>query len=466
MARSVFIILCVLVAVACRTSQDRTIGIHIKGISADEAFVFETADSVYNVMLDSMGAAKIVLARDAKAGYAVLAGGGMRMSVYVEPGKNFDVMLEVNGKEAIAEFSGEGARKNEYLNSKIFTAFQPDFSLEESAFIDSLGKQVDRYWANLDSLKFNEPFAGIERQRLDYAVFSALTSYPSYHQRYVDADSFSLSSEYYSCLRSRIKEDETLLGVEEYRNALADFVTICSTKELQHADDLQVLRSRLDFVNRYMGNSAVSSFLVDRFATEYIAEKGIDHLNEISRTYDAKVSDPALKVKFDALCAKWQRISAGQQVPGFSFPDIDGNEISQKDLSGKYVLITIWASWCPSCKKELAALRELEKQFAGKNIVFAGISCDPDKAAWEQMMRDNAPGGIQLYMGEDRDYLSVFMVRSIPRFVLIDKEGKIVSSDVAGPSTSGTLEMLNALEGINPEVEEQETEAGLISGTR
>ena len=53
----------------------------------------------------------------------------------------------------------------------------------------------------------------------------------------------------------------------------------------------------------------------------------------------------------------------------------------------------------------------------GKKIVFVSISCDKDKAAWEKMVKEQGLGGVQLHNGGDREFMTAFGIRGIPRFV-------------------------------------------------
>ena len=84
----------------------------------------------------------------------------------------------------------------------------------------------------------------------------------------------------------------------------------------------------------------------------------------------------------------------------------------------------------------------------GKNIVFVSISCDKDKAAWEKMVKEQGLGGIQLHNGGDREFMKAYNITGIPRFILLDKEGKIVNPKMTRPSNPETEKTLNALKGI------------------
>lgn len=143
-----------------------------------------------------------------------------------------------------------------------------------------------------------------------------------------------------------------------------------------------------------------------------------------------------------------KELKEGDQAPTFKYLDINGKEVSLSDLKGKYVYIDIWATWCGPCTGELPHLKELEKKMHGKKIVFVSISCDKDKAAWEKMVKEKGLEGVQLHNGGDRAFMDAFGIRGIPRFILLDKEGKIVNPNMTRPSNPETEKTLKALKGI------------------
>ena len=148
-----------------------------------------------------------------------------------------------------------------------------------------------------------------------------------------------------------------------------------------------------------------------------------------------------------------KELKEGDQAPTFKYLDINGKEVALSDLKGKYVYIDVWATWCGPCQyvkvfKTQIILKELEKKMHGKKIVFVSISCDKDKAAWEKMVKEQGLGGVQLHNGGDREFMTAFGIRGIPRFILLDKEGKIVNPNMTRPSNPETEKTLKALKGI------------------
>jgi len=152
-----------------------------------------------------------------------------------------------------------------------------------------------------------------------------------------------------------------------------------------------------------------------------------------------------MKSKFDAYCARALKTAPGQPAPDFSFPDMDGNMVSLEDLRGKYVYIDIWATYCSPCRAEIPYLQKLEEKLKDKNIYFVSISVDTNKKTWENMVKKDQLGGIQLHCGKNPKFMDDYDIPGIPRFILIDPEGRFCGARVGHPSTPGWGEYLAEL---------------------
>ncbi|MDY7396763.1 TlpA disulfide reductase family protein [Aureibaculum sp. 2210JD6-5] len=137
----------------------------------------------------------------------------------------------------------------------------------------------------------------------------------------------------------------------------------------------------------------------------------------------------------------------GKTSPEFvNFENNAGGFTSLSDLKGKYVYIDVWATWCAPCKKEIPFLKELEKSYHDKNIEFVSISVDQEKDhdKWKQMIVDQELGGIQLFANKswNSSFIKDYRINGIPRFILIDSEGNIVSSEAPRPSLKKDIQEL------------------------
>ena len=66
------------------------------------------------------------------------------------------------------------------------------------------------------------------------------------------------------------------------------------------------------------------------------------------------------------------------------------------------------------------------------------------KEAWKTMVEEEGLKGIQLFADNcfDSAFADAYQVSSIPRFVLIDKEGKVVNPDAPRPSDTEEINQL------------------------
>src|SRR5205085_4139770 len=107
------------------------------------------------------------------------------------------------------------------------------------------------------------------------------------------------------------------------------------------------------------------------------------------------------------------------------------------DLKGKLVLVDVWATWCAPCKKEIPFLKELEKEMHDKNITFVSLSVDEkkDEQKWQNMIKDMQLTGLQLFAGSyENNVTAMYEIETIPRFMLFDREGKIITVNAPRPS--------------------------------
>ena len=120
-----------------------------------------------------------------------------------------------------------------------------------------------------------------------------------------------------------------------------------------------------------------------------------------------------------------------------------GNEsgISEKYIlekfKGKLVFVDFWASWCVPCRREMPAMRELKRQYLGKDIVFITISIDKDLLAWQKAHNSEKLSDESSYIMNNQDSVFIFMNRKIdliPRYFLLNKDGSIISDNAPGPA--------------------------------
>lgn len=246
--------------------------------------------------------------------------------------------------------------------------------------------------------------------------------------------------EYYNRILSEEKftNDEVLQFPDGYRmlSAYASFYIRQHPAEIKGTGDLveNMLRAVQD--DRLKGELVMNTF--SRSLKSYDA-----FLNMQDR-FGRYLVTPSLKARADALGAKVYDTKPGAVAADFTYPDVTGKEVSLSDFKGKVVVVDVWATWCGPCRQELPSLKKLEKEMHGKDVVFMGVSVDEekDKQKWLDFVKKEQLQGVQLFASGWSKIAKDYQIKAIPRFMVFDKEGKIVSVDAPRPSNPALKEMI------------------------
>ncbi len=140
-------------------------------------------------------------------------------------------------------------------------------------------------------------------------------------------------------------------------------------------------------------------------------------------------------------------ISVGGKAPGFSGRQPNGDVISLADVlkeKGEYTLVEFWASWCPDCQREMPHLVKVYEKYHDKGFKILGVSIDKDKAEWEAGIKDMhlTWQHISNLKGWEDPIAAMYKVTSIPSNFLLDKDGKIIASNLKAEDLAKKLEEL------------------------
>ena len=115
----------------------------------------------------------------------------------------------------------------------------------------------------------------------------------------------------------------------------------------------------------------------------------------------------------------WAKSVIGQKAPAI---EVEGWVTEPGDLTGKYVLIDIWATWCGPCRKGIPELNEWQEKFEDK-LVIIGISNEP-----EEKVAPYAKEHIKYANGFDTQsrVKNELKVTGIPHIILINPEGIVI----------------------------------------
>lgn len=267
---------------------------------------------------------------------------------------------------------------------------------------------------------------------------------PLYHPLYGKDENYIPTRAYYDKLETLAPVSADLLALKEYKAFLPDAINALSNKGKTIASSST--EQCVKYIDATIKDEKVAEFLMDEFVYNFVDNNGLDEADGLIALFRKHVKDAKSVNNFNALCAKWEKLRSGNpSAAAFSYPDINGKTVSIADLKGKYIYIDVWATWCGPYRGELPALKELEEKYAGKDIHFVSLSCDKNKKAWENMVKKDNLKGIQLHMGTDKTFMDAYLINGIPHFILLNREGNIISANMTRPSDPQTVEKFNQL---------------------
>lgn len=115
-----------------------------------------------------------------------------------------------------------------------------------------------------------------------------------------------------------------------------------------------------------------------------------------------------------------------------SILDLEGQQTTVKEIfeshKGKVILLDIWASWCPDCIKGLPELREIQAKYPDVVYLFFSLDRVGKEEVWKSTIEKFKIEGEHYWFNTEwkNDFTNFLELNWVPRYVLIDQEGKIV----------------------------------------
>jgi len=371
------------------------------------------------------------------------------MPIYFSKGSNISLTADDSNFNKTIQYSGEGRIENEYLaKKKIITSQVSDEDLYKLNEIDFLNK-VNEITVSISDLYDKTNFSNSyfkEKEALNFHFLEQkyFLFYRRIHGYFAQLKDFKVSDKFPKFDKKiDLDNDADFLFSNEYQKMAT----------LKFLNNIKVDGTNIDFITAKVTalKDVKSQNLKNFIIQNSIYDVNIDNANyeKIYQKYLSATTSPKLKENLTTIYNNIKALEIGNPSPKFDYENQKGGKTSLESLKGKYVYIDVWATWCGPCLQEVPALQKVEEQYHGKNIEFVSISIDVMKyhEKWSTLVNTKQLGGIQLLADKDWDskFIKEYEIQGIPRFILNDPNGNIVSSNAPKPSEAKLIDLFNEL---------------------
>jgi thiol-disulfide isomerase/thioredoxin len=292
-------------------------------------------------------------------------------------------------------------------------------------------------------------FQKLETKNILYTKALRMANYPSYYAYYNEKDIEETSEEFKNQSPDlNLNSLSDYINSIEFRSLVRMYFQDLTETAYEKDSNLDYYATYLEIIDQSDFDSTLKGFLA--YDNARMAMTYTEDLESYYKTYLSLDKNSENNESITAVYDELLQISAGKESPIFeNYENFAGGTTSLADLKGKYVYMDIWAQWCGPCKREIPYLKEIEAEYHDKNIEFVSISIDRERDydKWRAMVEDKELSGIQLLADKDWEsqFVKEYLIKGIPRFILVDPQGKIVNSNAPRPSDQKLKKVFNDL---------------------
>ena len=412
---------------------------NVENDNLENITLYQTADGNIQKIAETDGSYGFLI-KPEKPGFYAIGSERMNFILYLKGGEEVNIDLLENK----AELNGKNTKENKALYK--WEDYAADIRLKSVFFNKTLSTYEDFF------PEFATFLEGMES--LKKSLKSGNKEFDAMLQKLIDYE-----TDYYAAiflLTPRRKHPERSQWLEYYKHIVSD-EKFTNDDVLQYPYGIDMLTTYCSFAQYIAPKEGVDyiddclTYLHnDRLKGEYVINKDFQryksydqYLNGVEK-YGKYFVTPSLKARAEAVGTKLYDTRAGGIAADFTYPDVNGKMVSLSDFKGKVVLVDVWATWCGPCRGEIPHLKKLEEEMHGKDVVFLGVSVDEvkDKQKWLDFIEKEGLKGVQVLAGGWSKITKDYKINGIPRFMVFDRKGNIVSVDAPRPSNPALKKML------------------------
>lgn len=407
---------------------------------------------------------------------ATIDSGALRL--FLEPGDDLALNMDASANPPIPEFYGKAAAGNRMLyefykkfsedfdHSKVSAAVTSAISVDmfESSIFDQRMKQMRFVKEYPDRKDVPQACSDFLNNQISYHYFSQLLQYSL--EKSGDPTGLT-ATRLPDIMLTEMKNlqlmDERDMNSPAYRNFLRDYIryeTASLNSFVKFIDYADMMEREYNYALRYLTGEPFSFWLSNELFDycDKASPETVQKLNkaltqsDVSGNYSkpvslkceaeiiAKVEKKKPEVVPETKNKKSKSGDGAKKNQPFTLIDLKGNNVYLEDFKGKVLYVDFWASWCGPCRQQFPYAKELHKMLSAehlKQVVFLYISIDSNEEAWKKAIEKNGIEGFNTWSpgGWSSTVVSHYGISSIPRYMLIGKDGTVADPNAKRPSS-------------------------------
>jgi thiol-disulfide isomerase/thioredoxin len=370
--------------------------------------------------------------------YNLLAG-NRSLPLYFGNGDSLHIAWTIDEKKESKNITGNRVAENEFLQSRersnennMWFLKNRGYEYKPKAYANAILKEwknaedkLDDY-KTVNNIKPADDFIQMQKKLLAVRMLDLLdVQYPRIFSVYYPNDTLSYPPSVKKLREAVSTNDSSLLSDNSYITFLgayyksksppgdSAYFTTISNIQNGKVKDVIVYRNIMTALSQITDSSRRS-----RLVTNFIPLISSTHLRNLVLQKNTTL----------------QNLQRGKPAPAISAETLNNNQFSLAMLKGRYVVVDVWATWCAPCKKEAPYFNRYAAQYTNEAIAFVSLSVDENKNAWKSESGGRNERVLQLWATNSQDELKAYNLEFIPRFMLIDPKGKIISAQLPMPS--------------------------------
>jgi thiol-disulfide isomerase/thioredoxin len=218
---------------------------------------------------------------------------------------------------------------------------------------------------------------------------------------------------------------------EQQRSGLIDTVIQFVSRGTPDESKLQMIMAVVDYIGDSPGSEQFAKRLLDATIPLY----------KSSNNADLQSIVPMLEGIARRMALPGNPIEIGGTL-------LDGSQFDWASYRGKVVLVDFWATWCGPCRAEVPNILKMYSAYHDKGFDVVGISLDEKPEQAETYVKQTGIPWVTLFnqdetqRGWEHPLATYYGITGIPRAILVDQAGNVVSMRARGPNLERELRKL------------------------